>query len=215
MEDQEVIEPDGTRKWYRNGKLHRGGDQPAIVSPVGSQYWYRNGELHRDGDQPAVVETWGRCWFKYGNLQREGDQPAIVSRNGTQEWYRNHKLHRDDDQPAIIGAYERRWYRDGEKHRDNGQPAVIYLDADEDDEDDEHNVPDWAKHDRAEWWFENYRITESYALKIAERIKQRKIRINWLIRDRIISRLYDPSTSVGHRRMMQNYDEYIELLSNK
>ncbi len=43
------------RFWYKNGKLHRDGDLPAVEHVSGIKVWYLNGLLHRDGDLPAVV----------------------------------------------------------------------------------------------------------------------------------------------------------------
>src|SRR5690606_26336186 len=57
--------PNGTRKWYRNGQLHR-DDGPAIEWPDGSKSWYRNGQLHRD-DGPAVEGANGvKYWYREG-----------------------------------------------------------------------------------------------------------------------------------------------------
>jgi hypothetical protein len=50
-----MVWSNGLREWFRSGKLHREGDQPAVILPDGSRLWYREGELHRDGDRPAVI----------------------------------------------------------------------------------------------------------------------------------------------------------------
>jgi hypothetical protein len=48
-----IIEyPNGTKKWYLNGKYHR-EDGPAIIEADGSKRWYLNGMRHRE-DGPAV-----------------------------------------------------------------------------------------------------------------------------------------------------------------
>jgi hypothetical protein len=58
---------DGTREWYKEGKLNRGGNLPAIECADGTRYWYKEGELHRDGDKPAVKYPNGtREWYKDG-----------------------------------------------------------------------------------------------------------------------------------------------------
>lgn len=51
-EDGLNIQDDGTRKHYKNGKLHR-EDGPAIEWRWGDKDWYMNGKLHRE-DGPAV-----------------------------------------------------------------------------------------------------------------------------------------------------------------
>jgi hypothetical protein len=56
---------DGTKKWYRGGKLHR-DDGPAIEGANGFQAWYRDGKPHRD-DGPAVMWSGGlQQWFLDG-----------------------------------------------------------------------------------------------------------------------------------------------------
>jgi len=40
----------GLRSWYKDRKLHRDGDLPAVIWLDGSQTWYKDGEVHRDGD---------------------------------------------------------------------------------------------------------------------------------------------------------------------
>ena len=58
---------DGGRAWYKDGKLHRDGDLPAIEWADGTRYWYKNDELHRDGDKPAIECPNGyRAWYKNG-----------------------------------------------------------------------------------------------------------------------------------------------------
>lgn len=44
----------GTTYWYKNGKLHRDNDQPAVIYANGSRRWYVNGNLHRNNDKPVV-----------------------------------------------------------------------------------------------------------------------------------------------------------------
>ncbi len=79
--------PDGTKRWYRNGELHR-KDGPAVVTARGSKRWFRNGYAHRD-DGPAIENVDGlRVWYRDGLLHRE-DGPAIEYANGTKEWYRD------------------------------------------------------------------------------------------------------------------------------
>jgi len=101
-------------------------DGPAIINN-GDQFWYKEGVLHRDGDQPAVIYANGdQEWFKEGNRNREGDRPAIIFADGDHEWWKEGKLHRDGDQPAVIGANgNQEWWKEGKWHRDGDQPAII------------------------------------------------------------------------------------------
>jgi hypothetical protein len=114
----EMREADGTRYWYKEGKLHRAGDKPAIEYADGSRAWYKDGLRHRDGDLPAVEWASGdREWYKEGKLNRAGDKPAIECADGYRFWYKDGKLHRDGDKPAVkYPNGTREWYKDGVKY---------------------------------------------------------------------------------------------------
>ena len=47
-----LIGTDGTKCWYKDGKLHR-EDGPAVKWTNGSKFWYKDGKLHRE-DGPAI-----------------------------------------------------------------------------------------------------------------------------------------------------------------
>jgi len=82
-----LVDFDGTKRWYLNGKLHR-EDGPAVEWPNGSKYWYLNDKLHRE-DGPAVELPDGtKRWCLNNQYHREGG-PAIEWANGTKEWYLN------------------------------------------------------------------------------------------------------------------------------
>ena len=51
-----VIYVDSGKCWYKNGKIHRDGDNPAVDFDFPTiQIWYKNGKLHRDNDLPAKI----------------------------------------------------------------------------------------------------------------------------------------------------------------
>jgi antitoxin component YwqK of YwqJK toxin-antitoxin module len=111
---------------YRNGLLHSYQDEPAIVADNGTyKVWYKQGKIHRDNDLPAITrnEVYQE-WYRDGKLHRDNDLPAIVGTN-LREWYRNGELHRDGDEPALIDGEIRQWYKNGELHRDGDEPALI------------------------------------------------------------------------------------------
>ena len=57
--------PDGSRVWWRDGKLHR-DDGPAYEGANGTREWWRDGKLHRD-DGPAWEGADGsRAWWRDG-----------------------------------------------------------------------------------------------------------------------------------------------------
>lgn len=105
------VDTDGTKYWYKNGKLHR-EDGPAIERADGTKYWYQHGEYHRE-DGPAVEGADGtKYWYKNGEYHRE-DGPAVEYPNGTKNWFKNGKLHREDG-PAVEGANGAKyWYKNG------------------------------------------------------------------------------------------------------
>ena len=67
-----TYEFNGTKQWYRDGKLHR-EDGPAIEYADGGKAWCKNGEYHRE------------------------DGPAIESVNGHKAWYLNDKLYSEEE----------------------------------------------------------------------------------------------------------------------
>ena len=109
------VDSNGAQQWFKDGKLHREGDQPACIWADGTKKWFKEGKLHREGDQPAIVRSNGKkYWYKGGKLHREGDQPAIIYSDGTKEWWKEGKLHREGDQPAFICADgTKKWYKEG------------------------------------------------------------------------------------------------------
>ena len=89
MKPELIIDPDGTKFWYLNRKLHR-EDGPAIEYSDGSIEWWLNGKLHRE-DGPAIEFINGtKQWWINNKLHRE-DGPAIEHPDGTQEWFLNGK----------------------------------------------------------------------------------------------------------------------------
>jgi len=67
-----IEDSDGTRHWYKEGKLHRENDLPAIEYSDGSKYWYKEGKLHRENDKPAIEYSNGtKSWWKEGNFIKE------------------------------------------------------------------------------------------------------------------------------------------------
>jgi hypothetical protein len=80
-----TVYPDGCTRWHDPDNpdvIHREGDKPAIVYADGTRLWYKDGKLHRKGNRPAVVGAdGGQLWYYMGNLYREGDGPVL------QDWW--------------------------------------------------------------------------------------------------------------------------------
>ena len=100
---------------YRNGLLHSYDDSPAVVADNGTyKVWYKQGKIHREGDLPAITRNEQyQEWYRYGELHRDGDLPAIIGSDNHQEWYKNGELHRDGEEPALIDGQLRQWYKNG------------------------------------------------------------------------------------------------------
>jgi hypothetical protein len=120
---------DKTKKYYKNGVLHRDGDLPAIECPNRALY-YKNGKLHRDGDLPAGIYLNGEeRYYKNGKLHRDFDLPAVKYSDGSKYYYKNGALHRDHGLPAIESANDcKYYYENGVLHRGRGLPAIEFLD---------------------------------------------------------------------------------------
>ena len=64
------VHTNGTKFWYRDGKLHR-EDGPAAEYADGDKEWYLNGELHRE-DGPAIEYASGtKHWYLDGEALTE------------------------------------------------------------------------------------------------------------------------------------------------
>jgi hypothetical protein len=60
-----LVNTNGDREWYQNGKRHR-EDGPAIEDANGYKAWYKNGKIHRE-DGPAVEDAGGyKVWYIEG-----------------------------------------------------------------------------------------------------------------------------------------------------
>lgn len=79
-------------EYFKNGKLHREGDLPAVECFYSYKAWYKNGKLHRNDDLPAVEGFDGyKAWYKDGKPHREGNKPAVIYPNGNKEYWINGK----------------------------------------------------------------------------------------------------------------------------
>ncbi len=67
--DELVFEKDvaGTKHWFKDDKLHRDNDKPAMEYADGTKHWLKDGKYHRDNDNPAIEYADGtKRWFKDG-----------------------------------------------------------------------------------------------------------------------------------------------------
>jgi hypothetical protein len=106
------------REKYKKGKYYLDVD--------GATIWYKDDKIHRDEDEPAIITNYNKTWMKNGKRHREGDKPAVVSIDGFKSWCINDKYHREGDNPAIESKEVSIWFKNGRKHREGNKPAVIY-----------------------------------------------------------------------------------------
>jgi hypothetical protein len=88
--------------------LHR-EDGPALIYNDGTKHWYRYGRLHRLGGPAAEWESGTMEWCVNGRYHRE-DGPAVERSNGGKEWWIDGKRHRVDGPAIISGGGEIMWY---------------------------------------------------------------------------------------------------------
>lgn len=108
------------------GFVHRVG-APAVINEDGSKEWYFEGRPHRDGGLPAeepglhsIVKR--RTYYVHGALHRIGG-PAIDYSNGYEEWYLNGMQHRLDGPAMKLSNGDREWWVEDQLHRLDG-PAI-------------------------------------------------------------------------------------------
>ena len=110
-------------------KRHSFANQPAVIRSDGSKYYYKEGKLHSfiiDGKiHPAVVNADGyKSYYKEGNRHSfiiDGKiHPAVVNADGSKSYYNEGTRHSfvvdGKPQPAIAYADgSKEYYKDGKK----------------------------------------------------------------------------------------------------
>ena len=74
-----VVSPNGDKRWYLNGQLHR-VDGPAIERANGTREWWLNDKRHRT-DGPAIERAGYKSWWLNGKKLN----PEEVAKNLTPE----------------------------------------------------------------------------------------------------------------------------------
>lgn len=82
----------GDEKWYKDGKLHRDNDLPAIIEIFDNEKlfheaWYMNGKRHRKYNHASVF------YYHHSNGKK------------FESWWKNGELHREEG-PAYIEYFE-------------------------------------------------------------------------------------------------------------
>ncbi len=61
LDSKIVIYPNKTKRWFNSkNEQHSFNDQPTVVRLYRSRYWYKNNKLHRIRNKPAVIFSDGR-----------------------------------------------------------------------------------------------------------------------------------------------------------
>jgi hypothetical protein len=87
MKNGLIIDQDGTKRYFLNGKLHR-LDGPAVEHPRGSKEWYFEGELHRENGPAFVCFNGYASWKEYwvNGKRHRADGPAVEFKDGFKRW---------------------------------------------------------------------------------------------------------------------------------
>jgi hypothetical protein len=175
MIDGKTVTLAGDQITIMNKVFHSIADNPAIIRASGDMYWYKEGKLHRPNDLPAIIRvntnhfydesepahSWTRLirfqnkpytlkdtdltdkeWYENGIRFRADDKPSVITADNTQYWHSGldsgDYLYRANDKPSIIGSngtqywYILDYYPGADKtkenflHRDyNDGPAII------------------------------------------------------------------------------------------
>ena len=134
------MQADGTKKWYKNGLLHRENDLPAIEWVSGTKEWYQNGLLHRENNEHAIRWSNGdKEWLN--NLRHRsrgleddfsdlGNDSSDIVEADDKEYYTTNIIHLRS-KPAIEEADgTNKWYMNGLLHRIDG-PAIERIEVTE------------------------------------------------------------------------------------
>ena len=86
------INEHGTKSYYRNNKLHRDGDLPAVEYSTGDKSWLRKGFRHRICG-PAVEWSGGiKSWYVFGSRYSEDDYNKVISNLPLLYWKNRDRL---------------------------------------------------------------------------------------------------------------------------
>lgn len=127
---------------YKNEKLHRDGDLPALINHGLYIHFFKNGKRHRDGDLPARLDLMMDKEALISNFSDPhhfditDNHPFSLPKNFDhpnedvthpvwlyEYYYKDGKLHRDGDKPAVDLWGHLEFYKEGNLHREGDNPA--------------------------------------------------------------------------------------------
>ena len=97
IRDGLVVDEYGTKRWYKDGSLHR-ADGPAVVFVNDYKEWYYKGVFVGEGDHPNP-----ELWARLTSVEANGGpllNGCVEYLDGVKRWYKDDQLHREDG-PAV------------------------------------------------------------------------------------------------------------------
>ena len=82
----------GKKQWYKNGKLHRDGNLPAVEYENGDMAYYIDGIYNRTDNGPTIIcnNPYIRCYHKNGVLIiKDAHHPDFLPSGGIVTWRAN------------------------------------------------------------------------------------------------------------------------------
>ena len=115
--------PNGNKFWFKDDKIHREDDKPAMEFANGAKAWYKNGKWHRENG-PAIIKCDGTEYYYLNDVwyskedhaiqvsNLKDDKPTVKYDSGNKYWYKDGKYHtekqwlnrryKDDNDWAVI-----------------------------------------------------------------------------------------------------------------
>lgn len=127
-------------------RLHA-ANKPAVLFEDGGEEWWRHGRAHREGDEPAIyISDSNKAAIAVAFGMSDGQTEHVLLPANTEIWCKDGLIHRDDGAaiqnhgdeldnrlefwcrgrrhnamaPALITSKESRWYYHGLLHREDG-----------------------------------------------------------------------------------------------
>ena len=67
------IDAQGIHRWYKDDKLHRDDDLPAVIYPDGTMYWYQYDRDHRENGPADMYADGSIYWWLNGTSYKFDD----------------------------------------------------------------------------------------------------------------------------------------------
>ena len=109
MGNVKVHEEGGQRYVTVDGNLHSIDDEPGFVWQDGTKFWYRAGKLHRESGPAVVYPNGAEEWFR-GGVRHRTDGPAVIYPDsgavlpefqGVKQFWTNGRLIREELPPRV------------------------------------------------------------------------------------------------------------------